>query len=171
MQEVPGPPGLPRVHHIRHAMLSDPGEAAPARHCASLVWISASETASSFPCFHISRLNHFSLSAYGLPACCSTLNSRGYPLLSKNSLPGSWLNLPGRASHPLKHATLPGRTSDKDFGCVIGRGWPKKAYPLPAAFPKSLSEKLYPSPIAISCARSLSDVGFVGFMSGFFLRI
>jgi hypothetical protein len=33
---------------------------------------------------------------------------------------------------------------DKDFGCVIGRGWPtKKAYPLPAAFPKSLSEKLY----------------------------
>jgi len=35
---------------------------------------------------------------------------------------------------------------DKDFGCVIGWGWPrKKAYPLPAAFPKSLSEKLYMS--------------------------
>jgi len=28
---------------------------------------------------------------------------------------------------------------DKDFGCGIGRRWPKKAYPLPAAFPKSLS--------------------------------
>ncbi|MFZ3047655.1 MAG: hypothetical protein WA151_17220, partial [Desulfatirhabdiaceae bacterium] len=28
---------------------------------------------------------------------------------------------------------------DKDYGCVIVRGSPKKAYPLPAAFPKSLS--------------------------------
>ena len=31
-QEVPGPPGFPRVHYVRHAMLSDPGEAPPARH-------------------------------------------------------------------------------------------------------------------------------------------
>ena len=136
MQEVPGPPGLPRVHHIRHAMLSYPVEAAPACHCAGLVWISVSETASSFPCSLISRLYHFSLSAYGLPACCSTLNSRGYPLLSKNLLPGGWLNLPGRASHPLKHATLPGRTQDKDFGCVIGRGWPRKGISPPCRLPK-----------------------------------
>ena len=33
------------------------------------------------------------------------------------------------------------RFPDKDFGGVTGRGWPTKAYPLPAAFPKSLSEK------------------------------
>lgn len=74
-----------------------------------------------FPQFlkrHLSRVQLFRgsitsallLMAYGLPARCSTLNSKGHPLLSKNLLPGGWLFLPGRASHPLKHATLPGRT-------------------------------------------------------------
>jgi hypothetical protein len=38
------------------------------------------------------------------------LTTRGYPLGSKDLLPGGWLFLPGRNSHPLKHATLPGRT-------------------------------------------------------------
>ncbi len=32
MQKVPGPPGFLCVHYVRHAMLSDPGEAPPARH-------------------------------------------------------------------------------------------------------------------------------------------
>jgi len=34
-------------------------------------------------------------------------------------LPGGWLNLPGRASHPLKYATLPGRTTNSStFGSL-----------------------------------------------------
>ena len=59
---------------------------------------------------YISGLNHFSLAAYGLPSRCPTLNRMGYPIWSKDSLPGGWLVLPGRDSHPLKYATLPGRT-------------------------------------------------------------
>jgi hypothetical protein len=34
------------------------------------------------------------------------------------------------------------RLPEKVFGCVIGRGCTKKYYPLPAAFPKSVSESL-----------------------------
>jgi hypothetical protein len=36
-------------------------------------------------------------------------------LRSKDLLPGGWLNLPGRASHPLKYATLPGRTTSSSI--------------------------------------------------------
>jgi hypothetical protein len=35
LQEVPGTPGLPRIHNVRHAMPSDPGEVgvdSPFRH-------------------------------------------------------------------------------------------------------------------------------------------
>jgi len=41
------------------------------------------------------------------------LYRRGYPRHSpKDSLPGGWLALPERTSHPLEYATLPGRTMD-----------------------------------------------------------
>ena len=68
---------------------------------------------SSFPANTLSGLNHFSLTAYGLSSCCPTLNRRSYLHWPKDSLPGGWLDLPGRASHPLEYATLPGRTSGK----------------------------------------------------------
>ena len=63
------------------------------------------------PDYVISGLNHFSLTAYGLTARCPTLNRTSYPVRSKDSLPSGWLDLPGRASHPLEYATLPGRTT------------------------------------------------------------
>ena len=52
-------------------------------------------------------------SAFLLTACCLAvlrLTALDYPLGSKDLLPGGWQDLPGRDSHPLKHATLPGRT-------------------------------------------------------------
>jgi len=101
LQEAPGSPGLPRLRHIQHAMLLDPGEAGSARHDADTMLISAITKASSFP-LKISGLNHFSLTAYGLPSRCPTLKRRSYPRRSKDSLPGGWLTLPGRASHPLE---------------------------------------------------------------------
>ncbi|MDD5758945.1 MAG: hypothetical protein PHI06_07660 [Desulfobulbaceae bacterium] len=65
------------------------------------------------PDLALTGLNHFSLTAYGLSTRCPTLNRRRYRLWSKDSLPGGRLTLPGRASHPLKYATLPGRTSNE----------------------------------------------------------
>jgi hypothetical protein len=58
----------------------------------------------------VSRLENRGRPLCALTARCPTLNRRGYPLRSKDSLPGGWLTLPGRASHPLEYATLTGRT-------------------------------------------------------------
>ena len=76
------------------------------------------------PDYVISGLNHFSLTAYGLTARCPTLNRTSYPVRSKDSLPSGWLDLPGRASHPLEYATLPGRTTSPSYFAVgeIRRG-------------------------------------------------
>ena len=63
-----------------------------------------------FPSSAISGLNPFNLSAYGLHACAPTLKLRVTPAYSKGSLPGGGSALPGRGSHPLDTATLPGRS-------------------------------------------------------------
>jgi hypothetical protein len=61
--------------------------------------------------YNLSRLNPFNLTAYGLSSRCPTLNLGDYSP-SIQGLATRWLaSLPGRASHPLKYATLPGRTS------------------------------------------------------------
>jgi len=71
---------------------------------------SAKSTAWPIPVYGLTGLDPFTLSHYGLHACCPTLKDRDYSVTSKDSLPGGWLGLPGRASHPLDLATLPGRT-------------------------------------------------------------
>jgi len=76
----------------------------------SYIKICKSEQRRPFHIATITRLNPFSLSAYGLSARCPTLKALCYHSSSKDLLPGGWLSLPGRASHPLDYATLPGRT-------------------------------------------------------------
>ena len=82
-----------------------PGKWVLARPTANPMVTSAICSTSSFP-LNLTGLNHFSLAAYGLPARCPTLNRKGYPHWSKDSLPGGWLALPGRASHPLELCDL-----------------------------------------------------------------
>ena len=106
--------GLPGCHIFAMSDMPcspTPGKRYQARH--SNAWpmlISDRSKASSFPLV-ISGLYHFSHMAYGLPARCPTLNPRGHPLESKDSLLSGWLALLRRGSHPLEYATLPGRTT------------------------------------------------------------
>jgi hypothetical protein len=77
-----------------------------------------SNNATTRACPFLTRLIEKRKETYNLmdvPFFPRTLNRRGYPLRSKDSLPGGWLTLPGRASHPLEYATLPGRTMDVPF--------------------------------------------------------
>jgi len=110
-KRIQGLPGF-RVFAISDTPCSQtPGKRRRLASIADFASTSAELKASSFPCLSISGLNHFSLAAYGLPAHCPTLNTQGHPLVSKDALPGDWLCLPGWASHPPKHAALPGRTN------------------------------------------------------------
>jgi hypothetical protein len=70
-----------------------------------------------FPAFVISGLNPFTLSDFGLHARPPTLKFESYLSPSKGWLPGGWLGLPVRASHPLDYTTLLGRicTSTSTF--------------------------------------------------------
>jgi hypothetical protein len=112
------PQGLPRCHIFAMSDMPcspTPGKRIQTRHFVVCpVSISDRSKASSFPLV-LSRLNHFNLAAYGLSARCPTLNLRGHPLRSKDSLLGGWLVLPRRDSHPLEYATLPGRTERLPF--------------------------------------------------------
>ncbi|MDR3716567.1 MAG: hypothetical protein P4L51_27495, partial [Puia sp.] len=111
MEKAWGLPGSRVTPMFRHAMVSDPGEADSTLPFAVItVLTSVILNCVVLPVAALSRLIPFNLSAYGLPACCPTLKARCYHQTSKDSLPGGGLDLPGRASHPLGYATLPGRT-------------------------------------------------------------
>ena len=122
-EEDAGPPGLPCSHRVMHAMVSDPGEADPARPARlGSVLTSAPVKASSFPSTLFSGLHPFNLTAYGLHACGPTLKARDHSLASKDSLTGGWPTLPVRDSHPAENTPLPGRTT-----ASAGNGnWPRR---------------------------------------------
>jgi len=61
------------------------------------------------PIFSISRLNHFSFSAFSLLSCLPTLKLIGYQISSKANY-GRLVYLTRRDSHPLYDTTLLGRT-------------------------------------------------------------
>ncbi len=106
-----GSPGLPRIRLVVHAMVSDPGEVSVSRPFRlHSCWLPRTEARRPSHLSLISRLNPFNLSAYGLHACCPTLKVEDCSSPSKDLLPGGWPALPGRDSHPLEYATLPGRT-------------------------------------------------------------
>ncbi len=98
-------PFLPLLSVVRHTLFLVRGSRVTAyspcstcqarRFIACPMWISARSQASSFPTI-LSRLNHFNLTAYRLSTSYPTLNLRGYPLRSKDSLLGGWLD---RISH------------------------------------------------------------------------
>ena len=88
-QENRGPPGLPHIRNIRHAMVSDPGETPLTCHPPVDMLTSAMVTTSSLST-KLSRLNPFNLTAYGLPSRCPTLNLGDCSRRSKDSLPGGW---------------------------------------------------------------------------------
>ena len=59
---------------LRHAVLSDPGEAAcPLPFPRTVVWSSDQLTSSTLPQVSLTGLHHFSLAAYGLPHPCLRL--------------------------------------------------------------------------------------------------
>ena len=86
-QERRGPPGLPHIRYVRHAMVSDPGEVPVTCHSPLNMLTSVTSTTSSLST-DLSRLNPFNLMAYGLSSRCPTLNLRDYSPRSKDSLPG-----------------------------------------------------------------------------------
>ena len=116
--------GLPGYHIFT---LSDmpcsqtPGKRKPARHYRRLHVDFRVCNHVILPILSISGLNHFNLTAYGLSSGCPTLNRFSYPQRFKDSLPGGWLDLPGRASHPLEYATLPGRTANSSWNWARGK--------------------------------------------------
>ena len=87
-----GSPRLPYNHNIRHAMLSDPGEAdVPLPVTEIPVLTSTISKMSSFSISSITRLNHFSLTAYGVSVRYPTLKAGCYLTASKDSLHGGRL--------------------------------------------------------------------------------
>ena len=120
-----GPPGLPHFPCVIHAVVSDPGEAHAAGHMQlHPCWLPPFEQRRPSRVITISGLNPFSLAAYGLHACGPTLKVGDCSLPSKDSLPGGWPALPGRGSHPLERATLPGRTQMLCMEVQAASAWP-----------------------------------------------
>ncbi len=93
-----------------HAQVFDPGEISTS---SSLFKVSMLTSVLSknvvFPICVISGLIPFTLSDFGLHARLPTLKVESYLSSSKGWLPGGWLGLPGRASHPLDYTTSLGR--------------------------------------------------------------
>jgi len=95
-----------------HAKVIDPGETSTSSSLFKVsVLTSALWKSVVFPVCLISGLNPFTLSDFGLHARPPTLKVEDYSSSSKGWLPGGWLGLPGRASHPLDYTTLLGRIS------------------------------------------------------------
>ena len=93
-----------------HAKVIDPGETStPSSLCKVSFLTSAIFKGVVFPVFAISGLYPFTLSDFGLHAHLPTLKAESYLSSSKGWLPGGWLSLPVRASHPLVYTTLLGR--------------------------------------------------------------
>ena len=86
-----GPPGLPCSHYIRHAMVSDPRDAA-------IILLFNGDSCVDFhrwknvvlPITNITGLNSFNLTDYSLTVCCPTHKSGCYHPDSKDLLPGGW---------------------------------------------------------------------------------
>ena len=69
LQESRGPPGLPHIHYVRHAMVSDPGETSRTLPLSLPPMLtSANATASSLPTISFEAQ---SLQPYGLRPACS----------------------------------------------------------------------------------------------------
>jgi hypothetical protein len=93
-----------------HAKVSDPGETSTSSPLFKVsILTSATNEGVVFPSFAISGLNPFTLSDFGLHLRLPTLKVESYLSSYKGWLPGGWLGLPGRASHPLVYTTLLGR--------------------------------------------------------------
>jgi hypothetical protein len=73
---------------------------------AASVLASATLNTSPVPVYHLSGLNPFSLSAYGLHACGPTLKVGDHSPPSKDSLPGGWPCLTGAGFAPARHRDL-----------------------------------------------------------------
>ena len=74
-QENRGSPGLPHIHFVRHAMVSDPEEVLRDLPFATSILTSMSINTSSLSTT-LTRLIPFNLTAYGLSSRCPTLNLR-----------------------------------------------------------------------------------------------
>jgi hypothetical protein len=93
-----------------HAQVFDPGETFTSSSPFKVsILTSAVNEGVVFPVFAISGLYPFILSVFGLHARPPTHKVESCLSSSKGWLPGGWLSLPGRASHPLVCTTLLGR--------------------------------------------------------------
>ena len=88
-QENRGSPGLPHIHFVRHAMVSDPEEVLRDLPFATSILTSVSINTSSLSTT-LTRLIPFNLTAYGLSSRYPTLNLWNYFHRSKDSLPSGW---------------------------------------------------------------------------------
>jgi len=111
-----GSPKLPCGHNVMHAKVIDPGETFTSSSPSKVsILTSAIDEGVVFPSFAISGLIPFTLSDFGLHARLPTHKVESYLSSSKGWLPGGWLSLPGRASHPLVYTTLLGRIRPSAF--------------------------------------------------------
>jgi hypothetical protein len=105
-----------------HAKGIDPGETSTSSSLFKVSMLtSAQDENVVFPVCAISELNPFTLSDFGLHARLPTLKVKSYLSSSKGLLPGGWLGLPGRASHPLVYTTLLGRIRPSAVHCLFSR--------------------------------------------------
>ena len=110
LQESRGSPGLPHIHYVRHAMVSDPEEMPLTCHSPMDILTSVSITTSSLSILTLSRLNPFNLTAYGLSSRYPTLNLWNYSHRSKDALPSGWPAFRGGVLSRLNIRPMPGRT-------------------------------------------------------------
>lgn len=87
-----GPPGLPFLRSVIHAVVYDPGEVnEPCHYGSAHIGFRLVNGVALPGLTQLSRLNPFNLAAYGLHACVHTLKVGDYPPSSNDSLPGGWL--------------------------------------------------------------------------------